>query len=245
MTLRAFVSSRLVTREGIRPGAILVSGEQIDALVAPGEIPRHLVVEDFGTSAILPGLVDSHVHLNVPGRTEWEGFETGTRAASAGGYTTLVDMPLNCLPATTSVEALETKRAAAKDKCRIDWAAWGGVVSNNQPDIEPLAAAGVLGFKCFLVHPGIDGFSMVTEAELRSALPCLAQTALPLLVHAELPAPIKLPRRLWRPRTGPVTRCTCNRAPTKQNYARFKCSCRYAGSTAFACMLSTCRARGP
>src|SRR5437660_12657379 len=93
------------------------------------------------------GLVDSHVHINDPGRADWEGFETATRAAAAGGYTLLVDMPLNCLPATTSVFGLELKRAAARERCRIDWAAWGGVVHHNKDDIAALAAAGVLGFK--------------------------------------------------------------------------------------------------
>jgi len=135
-------------------------------------------------------LVDSHVHINEPGRTEWEGFWTATRAAAAGGCTLLVDMPLNCLPATTTVAALEAKRKAANGQCYVDWMAWGGVVSDNQEHIEALAAAGVPGFKCFLIHPGIDGFTMVTEQELRSALPHVARTGLPLLVHAELPGPV-------------------------------------------------------
>ena len=190
MTLQAFVSRRVVTQEGIRPAAVLVEGERITAVVAVGRVPAEAQVRDFGEAAILPGLVDSHVHINEPGRTEWEGFETATRAAAAGGYTMLVDMPLNCLPATTSVGALEAKRSAARGKCRVDWAAWGGVVSDNQARIEALAAAGVRGFKCFLVHPGIDGFTMVTEQELRAALPHVARTKLPLLVHAELPGPV-------------------------------------------------------
>ena len=180
----------MVTPEGIRPAAVLVEGERITAVVAVGRVPAEAQVRDFGEAAILPGLVDSHVHINEPGRTEWEGFETATRAAAAGGYTMLVDMPLNCLPATTSVGALEAKRSAARGKCRVDWAAWGGVVSDNQARIEALAAAGVRGFKCFLVHPGIDGFTMVTEQELRAALPHVARTKLPLLVHAELPGPV-------------------------------------------------------
>jgi allantoinase len=188
--LQAFLARRVVTPEGIRPAALLVEEERILAVVAPDQVPARYQVHDFGDVAILPGLVDSHVHINDPGRAEWEGFETATRAAAAGGYTLLVDMPLNCLPPTTTVAALEAKRAAAQGKCRVDWAAWGGVVHDNQNHIEALAAAGVPGFKCFLVHPGINGFTMVTEQQLRAALPRVARTGLPLLVHAELPAPI-------------------------------------------------------
>jgi allantoinase len=190
MTLQAFISRRVVTGGEVRPAAILVEGEQIRAVVPPEQTPVGVEAHDFGDTAILPGLVDSHLHINEPGRTDWEGFSTATRAAAAGGYTMLVDMPLNCLPATTNVAALETKREAARGKCRVDWAAWGGVVKDNQDDIEALAAAGALGFKCFLIHPGIDGFTMVSEEDLRAALPHLARTGLPLLVHAELAAPV-------------------------------------------------------
>lgn len=190
MKLQAFLSRRVVTPEGIGPAAILVEGERVQALVSPDQVPKDADAHDFGLAAILPGLVDSHVHINDPGRAEWEGFDTATRAAAAGGYTLLVDMPLNCLPATTTVASLEAKRAAAQGRCRVDWAAWGGVVQDNQGNIEALAAAGVLGFKCFLIHPGIDGFTMVTEQQLRASLPDIARTGLPLLVHAELPGPI-------------------------------------------------------
>jgi len=188
--LRAFHSRRVVTRDGVYPAALLVEGERILDVVAPDEIPREAEAHDFGNAAILPGLVDSHVHINDPGRTEWEGFETATRAAAAGGYTLVVDMPLNCLPATTTVAALELKRKAAEGRCRVDWMTWGGVVADNHDEIEPLARAGVPGFKCFLIHPGIDGFTMVSEPQLRAALPAVARTGLPLLVHAELPGPI-------------------------------------------------------
>ncbi len=191
MSLQAFVARRVITPDGIRPAAVLVKGEQIQAIVSPDQVPAEdCKVHDFGQAAILPGLVDSHLHINDPGHAEWEGFETATRAAAAGGYTLLVDMPLNCLPAITTVAALEAKRAAAQGRCLVDWAAWGGVVHDNQSDIEALATSGGGGFKCFLVNPGIDGFTMVTEPQLRSALPHVARAGLPLLVHAELPGPI-------------------------------------------------------
>ncbi|HEX3355152.1 MAG TPA: allantoinase AllB [Terriglobales bacterium] len=186
MSLQAFVSRRVVTGEGIRPAAVVVEGERIREVVALEKIRGKVEIKDFGEAAILPGLVDSHVHINEPGRSEWEGFDSATRAAAAGGYTMLVDMPLNCLPGTSSVSALEAKREAARGKCRVDWGAWGGVVEDNQEHIEPLAAAGVLGFKCFLIHPGVDGFTMITEQGLHRALPHLARTGLALLVHAEL-----------------------------------------------------------
>jgi len=190
MSRQAFLSRRVVTPQGIKPAAILVEDGRILDVVSPDQLPAKISVQDFGDAAILPGLVDSHVHINEPGRTEWEGFRTATRAAAAGGYTLLVDMPLNCLPPTTTVAALEAKRNAASGQCHVDWMAWGGVVRGNQDHIESLGAAGVPGFKCFLIHPGIDGFTMVTEPELRAALPHVARTGLPLLVHAELPEPV-------------------------------------------------------
>ena len=200
---QAFVSQRIVTPDGIRPGAIIVRDEKTSGIVPANQVPADAKVHDFGDSVILPGLVDSHLHINDPGRAEWEGFETATRAAAAGGYTTLVDMPLNCLPPTATVAALAAKRQAAAGRCFVDWLAWGGVVKDNQAEIEALAAAGVPGFKCFLIHPGIDGFTMVTEAELRAALPHVARTSLPLLVHAELPGPIdEATRRLQNNNDG-------------------------------------------
>ena len=190
MAVQAFTSSRVVLPGEIGAFAVLIEEERIVSIVPRNEIPHSVQVTDFGDLAILPGLVDSHIHINEPGRTEWEGFRTATRAAAAGGYTMLVDMPLNCVPATTSLQALEAKRTAAQGQCQVDWAAWGGLVTDNLKQIAHLAAAGVCGFKCFLIHPGIEEFTMVNEDYLRAALPDLKKTELPLLVHAELPGPI-------------------------------------------------------
>jgi len=132
--------------------------------------------------------VDTHVHINDPGRAEWEGFEHATKSAAAGGVTTLVDMPLNSIPSTTDVRAFEAKREAAKGGCHVDVGFWGGVVPGNVDSLEPLARAGVLGFKCFLCPSGVDEFEHVTEKDLRAALPVLSKLRLPLLAHSELPA---------------------------------------------------------
>lgn len=199
----AYISKRIVTPQATQPGALLVEGDKILGVCRPSEIPADAVTHDCGNDALMPGLVDTHVHINQPGRTEWEGFCTATRAAAAGGYTTLVDMPLNCLPETTTVAALEAKRSAAQGECFIDWAAWGGAVADNQQHILSLARAGVLGFKCFLIYPGCDGFTMIDQQQLEAALPFIAESGLPLLVHAELAGPIDaametLRRADWR-----------------------------------------------
>jgi allantoinase len=183
-------SERVLTPDGERAAAIIVCGETIDAIVAPDQAPAGCPVVDVGAHAVLPGLVDTHVHINEPGRTEWEGFETATRAAAAGGVTTLVDMPLNSSPVTTSVAALQAKLHAAARKLWVDCGFYGGVVPGNTADIEPLIAAGVLGFKAFLCHSGIDEFPNATAADLRAALPLLAAAGVPLLAHAELVGPL-------------------------------------------------------
>ncbi len=189
--LQAFVARQIVAPDETREGALLVEDGVIRAICRRNEVPSHATVEEFGDCALLPGLVDTHVHINEPGRTEWEGFATATRAAAAGGFTTLIDMPLNCLPETTTVAALEQKRAAATGKCLVDWMPWGGAVADNQQHLAALADAGVPGFKCFLIYPGCDGFSKIDSAQLERALPTIARTGLPLLVHAELAGPIE------------------------------------------------------
>jgi allantoinase len=198
-----FLSERICRRGAIEPGAVLVRAGRIVAVGRPTTVyaASQGAVEtiDVGSSVLLPGLVDPHVHVNEPGRTEWEGFETATRAAAAGGITTLVDMPLNSTPVTTNVRALEAKLAAARRAARVDCAFWGGVVPGNAAELEALAQSGVRGFKCFLVHSGIDDFPNAREEDLREAMPVLARLGLPLLVHAELPGPIEAARR-----SGPI-----------------------------------------
>ena len=188
---QAFRSTRVLTPEGIRPACLLVEDERIASVRSWSDVPASATLNDFRDSVLLPGLVDSHVHINEPGRTEWEGFWTATRAAASGGVTTLVDMPLNCIPETIDVDALEAKRAAAFGKTWVDWAAWGGVVHGNSEALPALAAAGIPGFKCFLIHSGIDGFAWVNEDDLRLALRKLRGTGLPLLAHAEISGPVE------------------------------------------------------
>ena len=188
---QAFRSTRVVTEKGVAAATLLVEDGRIAAVREWGDVPAGATLLDFGDHVLLPGLVDTHVHINEPGRAEWEGFWTATRAAAAGGVTTLVDMPLNCIPETTNAAALEAKRAAAAGKAWVDWAAWGGVVRGNSGELRGLADAGVPGFKCFLIDSGVEGFAWVDEAELRLALAELRGTGLPLLAHAEVAGPVE------------------------------------------------------
>jgi allantoinase len=187
MTTFLVRSERVALPEGLRPATVHVKDGRIAAIGAYGDRPAGVREFEAGELVVLPGLVDTHVHINDPGRADWEGFEHATRAAAAGGVTTLVDMPLNSIPATTSVEGLAAKRRAAEGRCYVDVGFWGGVVPGNASQLAPLAAAGALGFKCFLCPSGVEEFSHVTERDLREALPIVASVGLPLLAHAELP----------------------------------------------------------
>src|SRR5687768_16903184 len=179
-------SSRVVTPDGVRPAAIHISDGRIVQVTGMQGPQRDAV--DAGDLVVMPGIVDTHVHVNEPGRTEWEGFESATRAAAAGGITTILDMPLNSIPATTTVSALEAKRRAARGKSHVNVEYIGGVVPGNTDEIGPLARAGVRAFKCFLSPSGVDEFGHVSEDDLRAAFPALAKTGLPLMVHAEDPS---------------------------------------------------------
>jgi allantoinase len=184
--------SQVVTQNSIGPACVHVSQGRISAITAAEEIPRDCEIIEAGErSVVMPALVDTHVHVNEPGRTEWEGFATATRAAAAGGVTTIVDMPLNCIPATTTLAGLKAKLEAASGKCSVDVAFWGGLVPGNTSDLVKLWEAGVVGFKCFLVHSGVDEFPNVDEEDLRAAMPELARLGATLIVHAELPGPIE------------------------------------------------------
>jgi len=183
-------SRKVITLEGERSAAIHIRDGLITAVTSFDEIRSGVPLHDAGESAILPGLVDTHVHINEPGRTEWEGFAPATKAAAAGGVTTLIEMPLNSIPATTTSTAYAEKIAATNGKLWVDTGFWGGVVPGNATELRPLWEAGVFGFKCFLVPSGVDEFAQVTESDLRAAIPELAAIGAPLLAHAELPGSI-------------------------------------------------------
>jgi allantoinase len=184
--LEAIISNRVVLPAGIEPAVVLVQSGKIEAVLK--ELPKDFdrYINDVGNKLLMPGVIDPHVHINEPGRTEWEGFDSATKAAIAGGVTMLVDMPLNSSPVTITVAALEEKKAATKDKLHTNIGFWGGVIPGNGIEIEKLINNGIAGFKAFLTHSGIDDFPNATEADLRQAMPIIAKYNLPLLVHCEL-----------------------------------------------------------
>jgi len=182
----AIKSNRVVTPGGVRPGVVLISGGIISELVELSDTNFNCRTIELGNKVLFPGVIDPHVHINEPGRTDWEGFDSATRAAIAGGITTLVDMPLNASPVTTTVAAFEAKLLATDNKLHTNCGFWGGIVPGNKEEIEGLVEKGVLGFKAFLTHSGIDEFPNVPESYLRVAMPVIAKYNLPLLVHCEL-----------------------------------------------------------
>ncbi|MGL4513594.1 MAG: allantoinase AllB [Lacipirellulaceae bacterium] len=191
LTSTVLASLRVVTPSGERPANVVVERGWV-VEVAPHDPDAALAAggEDWGAVALLPGLVDPHVHLNEPGNTHWEGVASGTAAAALGGVTTLIDMPLNSLPVTTSVAALEAKRAATCGKASVDVAFHGGLVAGSADQIGPLLDAGVVGIKAFLCHSGLDEFPNATRDDLAAAMPLLAERGVPLLAHAELVRPL-------------------------------------------------------
>ena len=186
----AIRARRVVTPEGIRPATVAVRDGRIAAVTEFGDSPDAAAVEELpGQEILLPGLVDTHVHVNEPGRTEWEGFASATRAAAAGGVTTLIDMPLNSVPPTTTTSALRRKRAAARGGW-VDVGFWGGAVPGNLTALAGLHHAGVFGFKAFLVDSGVPEFGCLDPAGLDAALAAAAELDALLIVHAEDPGVI-------------------------------------------------------
>ncbi|AEV96839.1 allantoinase [Niastella koreensis] len=183
----------ICTPEGMREGTVLVSnGVIVDIVPAlTGQVSQREI--DIGENVLMPGIIDPHVHINEPGRTDWEGFNTATLSAAAGGITTMVEMPLNASPVTTTADALDKKLAATEGKLHVNCGFWGGIVPGNGPEIEKLINKGVPGFKAFLTHSGIDEFPNVTEQDLHQAMPVIARRQLPLLVHCELTTNVQPP----------------------------------------------------
>jgi allantoinase len=219
-------SRRVATAEGVLPAWLHVRGGRIRA-VGAGAPPDALPVLDVGERAVLPGLVDAHVHVNEPGRSEWEGFAAATAAAASGGVTTILDMPLNAIPPTTTTEAFGAKLESAAGRCRVHVGFWGGLVPGNAPELAHLAAAGVFGFKCFLSDSGVPEFGAVGESELAAGMEEIARLDALLLVHAE-----------W----GPLV--TSPAGPTRSYAAYLKSRPRAAESEAISRVLALCRKFG-
>lgn len=186
MTDFTIKSSQVVTPEGVKTAFVIIKGGVITEVADSLPESYSGKVKDVGNRVLMPGVIDPHVHINEPGRTDWEGFETATKAAIAGGITMLVDMPLNSSPVTTTISAFDEKVAAAKNKLYTNVGLWGGLVPGNENEIKGLIQRGVLGFKAFLTHSGIDEFPNISEDDLRKAMPVIAKYGLPLLVHCEL-----------------------------------------------------------
>ncbi|MFN0139186.1 MAG: allantoinase AllB [Pyrinomonadaceae bacterium] len=182
-------SRRVVLPAGIAAASVHIASGKIARIGEWDDVGDGELI-DAGELVVMPGIVDAHVHVNEPGRTEWEGYESATRAAAAGGVTTIVDMPLNSIPPTTTLSGFEEKLAAADGQCVVDVGFWGGVVPDNASELARLVERGVRGFKCFLIHSGVDEFPHVTEKDLRIAMPEIARLGSVLLVHAEVAGPI-------------------------------------------------------
>src|SRR5215212_9486728 len=227
---------RVITPEGDGPAAVHVRGGRVEEVTEFEDVPDGCRLVEAGDAVVLPGLVDSHVHVNEPGRTRWEGFASATKAAAAGGVTTIVDMPLNSVPPTTTPEGLQEKIEAARGRCRVDVAFWGGLVPGNLGSLAALREGGVVGFKCFLIDSGVQEFPHVSEGELLPALYEMARLDVPLIVHAETPGPVE---RAY------ASCCEGDAAGDPRKYETFlRSRPREAEDEAVALMLRLCRETG-
>ncbi|KAM7410541.1 hypothetical protein PAMA_001803 [Pampus argenteus] len=186
-TVGAVRSTRVLLGNEVGPAVVVIKDGKIYQILSDRDFSKDVACEvlDVGDSVVMPGIVDCHVHVNEPGRTSWEGFWTATRAAAAGGVTTIVDMPLNSIPPTTTLGNFSEKLREATGKCFVDTAFWGGVIPGNQLELRPMIQAGVAGFKCFLIHSGVEEFPHVTDLDLHTAMKQLQGTGSVLLFHAE------------------------------------------------------------
>ncbi len=181
MSVRKIYSDKVWVENKLQPATVSFQ----DGVITAIDYEKLTDAEDFGHSVIMPGVIDVHVHINEPGRTEWEGFDTGTQAAAAGGTTTIIDMPLNASPVTTTPEAFQQKLNASVGKMNANVGFYAGLIPGNVTKLDALLQTGVVGIKCFLTHSGIDEFPNVTEQDLEEAMPIIAKHNLPLLAHCE------------------------------------------------------------
>lgn len=194
--ITVLASSRAVINNRLTPATITISTTTgkitsiTESVLPASEFPPGTPYTDYSPAVLLPGLVDAHVHLNEPGRTEWEGFYTGTQAAAFGGVTTVVDMPLNAIPPTTTVANLKEKIAAAQGKCWVDVGFYGGIIPGNAADLKPLVKAGVRGFKGFMIDSGVDEFPAVSSQDITKVFQELADEPTTVMFHAEMIPPV-------------------------------------------------------
>ncbi len=184
--MKAVISDKILINGEIRSACLLIKDKKIHSI--ENSLPLNFKgdVLDYTGLTVMPGIVDTHVHINEPGRTEWEGFNTATRAAAAGGITTVVDMPLNCIPATTTKKSFLEKLDSVKDKLWVDVGFWGGAVPDELDNLEELLNSGILGVKSFLIESGVEEFKFMRPADLEIAMPIIAKSNLPYLIHAEI-----------------------------------------------------------
>jgi len=234
-------SRRVITAGATRPASVHIRGGKIVGVVAFDDVPAGCPVDEAGDAAVMPGVVDTHVHVSASGDTADEAFQTTTRAAAAGGVTTLLDMPLHGIPPTTTAEAVRVKRDAAAGTCYVDVGLWGGLVPGNERELAPMVEAGVFGFKCVLVASGAGEYPAVSDSDLRVAMPAIARLGVPLLVHAELPGPIAAAPAEQRARGGLLARLSPARRSRRRYRTYLESRPKEAENEAIALMIALCR----
>jgi allantoinase len=234
-------SQRVVTPTATRPASIHIRGGKIVGVLEFSDSPAGCPLDEAGEAVVMPGVVDTYVNVNEPGCRDGEGFETATRTAAAGGITTLMDMSPNSMPITTTGQAVSAKQDAANGKCFVDVGLWGGVIPGNERELAPMLAAGVFGFTCGLGSSGPGGFPIVSEADLRVAMPAIARLGVPLLVHAELQGPIDAVLARQPVRRGLLTRLVTERRSRRRYGSYLASRPKEAETEAITLMIALCR----